>query len=188
MLEPQALHPAAFIDRDGVINEERNYVHRPEDFVILPGVPQALQRLRQAGYVLVVVTNQAGIGRGMYTEADFEALTAHMRAQLQQQGADVDAVYFCPHHPTAGVGAYRTECSCRKPEPGMLLTAQAQWGIDMARSVLIGDKLSDVQAGQAAGVGRCVLVQSGHELGAEERAAGVPVHQDLWAAAVALTS
>lgn len=188
MVDELGLRPAAFIDRDGVINEERNYVHRVDDFVILPGVPEALRRFRDAGYVLVVVTNQAGIGRGMYSEADFHELTRHMQARLAEYDASVDAVYFCPHHPTAGVGAYRTNCNCRKPHPGMLLDAQRDWPIDMTRSVLVGDKLSDVQAGLAAGVGRCVLVRSGHELGPDESAAGVPVYDDLLAAAVALTS
>jgi len=188
MVDPLGLRPAAFIDRDGVINEERNYVHRIDEFVILPGVPEALRRLREAGYLLVVVTNQAGIGRGMYTEADFHELTRHMQAQLAEQGAAVDAVYFCPHHPSAGVGPYRVDCSCRKPHPGMLLDAQRDWPIDMQRSLLVGDKISDIQAGQAAGVGRCALVRSGHDLGPDEAASGVPVYDDLLAAAVALTS
>lgn len=188
MAESTQLRPAAFIDRDGVINEERNYVHQPAEFVILPGVAEGLRRLREAGHLLVVVTNQAGIGRGKYTETDFHALTAHMQDQLSLQGAQVDAVYFCPHHPSAGVGLYRTECDCRKPHPGMLMAARREWGIDLGRSLLVGDKLSDIQAGQAAGVGRCVLVRSGHALGAEELAAGVPVYDDLLAAALALTA
>lgn len=153
---------AAFIDRDGVVNEERDYVHRVEDFHILPGVPEGLRLLQQHGWKLVVVTNQAGIARGLYTEADFQHLTRHMRAQLALQGVQLDGVYHCPHHPTAGVGALRTDCSCRKPHPGMLLQAAADLGLTLADSVIVGDKGSDLEAGRAAGLAACVLVESGH--------------------------
>ena len=156
------LRRAAFIDRDGVINEERNHVHRIEDFVLLPGALQGLLRLQQGGYLLIVVTNQAGIGRGLYTAADYETLTGYMLQLTRAAGIDIAAVYHCPHHPQAAVGRYRMACDCRKPAPGMLLAAARDFGLDLSRSLMIGDKRSDVEAGRAAGVGRCVLVASGH--------------------------
>ena len=178
-----ALRPAAFVDRDGVINEERDYVWRVEDFHLLPGAVAGLRQLQAAGFALVVVTNQAGIGRGFYTEADFQALSAHMRHRLAAEGVVLDGVYHCPHHPTAGLGDYRRACECRKPRPGLLLQAAADLGLDPARSVLVGDKLSDIQAGRAAGLARCVLVTSGHAVSPGDRAAADAVCDGLEAAA-----
>jgi D-glycero-D-manno-heptose 1,7-bisphosphate phosphatase len=149
---------AAFIDRDGVLNEDHGYVSRAEDFHWLPGAVPALARLQAAGYALVVVTNQSGIARGLYTQADFEALTAHMREQLRAEGVTLDAVESCPHLPTATVPAYRMDCDCRKPKPGMILRAARALDLDLAASCLFGDKASDIAAGCAAGVGRCWLI------------------------------
>jgi D-glycero-D-manno-heptose 1,7-bisphosphate phosphatase len=160
---------AAFIDRDGVINEERNYVHRIEDFVLLPGVIEGLALLRRSGYRLVVVTNQAGIARGYYGPAELERLHAHLAGLLSAHGLQLDAIYHCPHHPQGSVPALAVECECRKPAPGMLLQAARELDLDLPSSVLIGDKLSDVQAGRAAGVGRTVIVESGHALESEAR-------------------
>lgn len=160
---------AAFIDRDGVINEERDYVYRVQDFQVLPGVFDGMRLLRQNGWTLVVVTNQAGIARGLYTEADYAALTAHMRSLFAAEGAPLDAVYHCPHHPTAGLGPYRIDCDCRKPRPGMLLRAAADLGLTLAESVIVGDKESDLEAGRAAGLAACVLVESGHAPSARAR-------------------
>ena len=161
---------AAFIDRDGVINEELDYVHRTEDFHVLPGVVEGLALLQQHGWRLVVVTNQAGIARGLYSEADFEHLTAHMRSLFASQGVAIDGVYHCPHHPNAGIGAYRRDCDCRKPKPGMLLAAAHDLGLTLADSVIVGDKASDLEAGRAAGLAACVLVESGHAPDARARA------------------
>lgn len=179
--------PAAFLDRDGVINRETGYVHRIEDFELLPGVPAALRRLRDAGHRLVVVTNQAGIARGLFGPDDYQRLTAHMQAVLRAEGVVLDGVYHCPHHPTAGIGAYRVECLCRKPAPGMLLEAARELHLDLAASVLIGDKASDIEAGRRAGVGRCVLVSSGHALDDAARAAADACLPDLAAAAAWVT-
>ncbi len=176
------LRRAAFIDRDGVINEERGYVYRVEDFVFLPGAVEGLQRLQAAGFTLVVVTNQAGIARGYYGEADFARLTDHMRAQLAARGVQVAAVYHCPHHPEAGIGVLRHDCDCRKPRPGMLRRAAAELGLDLATSVLVGDKLSDIQAGRAAGVRWALLVESGHAPDALARESADGVFPDLLAA------
>lgn len=150
--------PAAFIDRDGVLNADHGYVSRAADFHWLPGAINALARLQQAGVVPVVVTNQSGIGRGYYSQQDFDALTAHMLAELAAHGVAAPAVYACRHHPQALLAAYRQDCNCRKPRPGMLLQAAADLQLNLAASCLFGDKPSDIAAGRAAGVGRCLLI------------------------------
>ena len=179
---------AAFIDRDGVINEERNYVHRIEDFVLLPGVAQGLALLRDAGFRLIVVTNQAGLARGYYDQGVMDRLHDHLREQLALQGVALDAIYFCPHHPSGSVKELAFECDCRKPAPGMLLQAAKDFDIDMSASVLIGDKLSDVQAGKRAGVGRVVIVESGHKVEDAAPLQADDVAADLLAAAQLLTA
>ena len=181
------LRRAAFLDRDGVINEERDYVYRIEDFRLLPGVIQGLTQLRDAAYELVVITNQSGIGRGFYSEGDFRHLTQHMMRELALHGVELAGVYYCPHHPTAGIGHYREACTCRKPQPGMLTKAARDLGLSIPRSVLIGDKFSDIEAGRRAGVGRCVLVESGHTLRSIERAGADASVPDLQAAVRWLT-
>src|SRR3546814_44652 len=153
--------PAAFLDRDGVINIDRGYVHRIEDFELLPGVINALKTLRDSGYLLVVVTNQSGIARGYFTEADFQALTEHMRLLLGRHDVELAGVFHCPHLPHGSVAEYRRDCTCRKPMPGMFTKAIEELHIDPARSILVGDKPSDIAAGHAAGIGHCFLV-GGH--------------------------
>lgn len=186
MAEPARLRRAVLLDRDGVINTEVNYLWRPEDFAFVPGTPQALAALQAAGWALVVVTNQSGIARGYYTEADYQRLTAHLRAELAGQGVTLNAVLHCPHLPDAPVAEFRRDCDCRKPAPGMLLAAAQQLGLDLAASVLVGDKASDLEAGRAAGVGRNVLVESGHAPGADARALADEVHPTLaaWVASL----
>ena len=159
-----ALRPAAFLDRDGVLNEDLCYVHRVADFRWMPGAVGALQRLQDAGYALVVVTNQSGVARGMYTLADVDTLHAHMQQELAIAGVALTGIYCCPHLPTAELPAFRMDCDCRKPKPGMLLQAMADHSLDAARSVLVGDRASDVLAGRAAGVSRCVQVGPGQPL------------------------
>ncbi len=162
-VEPE-LCRAAFIDRDGVINAELGHVGCPGDFHLLPRAIDGLRRLSAHGFVLVVVTNQAGIAKGLYGEEDYQRVTGYMRALLSGQGVQLQAVYHCPHHPLGIVDRYATSCDCRKPAPGMLQRAAADMRLDLARSVLVGDKVSDVQAGLAAGLRLNVLVRSGHEL------------------------
>ncbi|HEX5460827.1 MAG TPA: D-glycero-beta-D-manno-heptose 1,7-bisphosphate 7-phosphatase [Steroidobacteraceae bacterium] len=170
---------AAFIDRDGVLNEERAFVHRVEDFAFVPGAIEALRALQAAGYLLVVITNQSGIARGLYTEADYLALTGHMRERLRAAGVTLDAVEYCPHLADAPVERYRADCDCRKPKPGMLTRAIRALDIDAPASFLVGDRLSDVEAGRAAGVGRCFLVRTGYPLPNEAVATADAVYDDL---------
>ena len=150
--------PAVFLDRDGVLNEDRGYVHRWEDFAFLPGVIDALRRLQQKGYLLVVITNQSAVARGLCAEADVLALHERMRAFLHGQGIELAGIYYCPHHPQGSVARYTRACACRKPEPGMILRAAREHGIDLSRSLLVGDKLSDLEAGRAAGLPSLYLV------------------------------
>jgi D-glycero-D-manno-heptose 1,7-bisphosphate phosphatase len=149
-------HPALFLDRDGVVNVEKNYVHRIEDFEFVPGIFELCTTAVERGFRPVVVTNQAGIGRGYYTEADFQALTAWMLERFRERGIDIAGVYHCPYHPTAGLGPYRRESFDRKPNPGMLLKACNDLRLDLWRSAFVGDKDSDMAAGRAAGVGQLI--------------------------------
>jgi D-glycero-D-manno-heptose 1,7-bisphosphate phosphatase len=153
-----AVHRALFLDRDGVINVDRGYVSLPQETEWVPGIFDLCQRATGMGFRLVVVTNQAGIARGYYSEDQFQAYTAWMHQQFAGRGLLITATYHCPHHPTEGIGPLRRACDCRKPMPGMLLRARNELGIDLESSALIGDKLSDIQAARAAGVGRALLV------------------------------
>lgn len=175
------LRPAAFLDRDGVINVERDYVYRIEDFELLPGVVEALQGLQRAGHALVVITNQGGIGLGLYTEADMHKLHAHLRALLAQSGVQLDGIYHCPHHPRSPRPEMRGPCDCRKPAPGMIRQAEQDLQLDLQRSFLAGDKASDVAAGRAAGVGQNYLVRSGHDIADGDTAQADAVYDDLLA-------
>jgi len=165
------LRRAAFLDRDGVINIDHGYVVRREDFSFVPGVLAGARRLHELGFALVVITNQSGIGRGLYSVAAFEQLTEWMKEQFEAAGAPLAGVYFCPHHPTEGIGEFRRPCDCRKPAPGMLLAAAHDLGLDLGESVLFGDKESDLLAARAAGVPERVLLGTD---GAAVPAAPVP--------------
>jgi len=149
---------ALFLDRDGVINVDHGYVCAPERTEFIDGIFELCRAARRAGHLLVVITNQAGIGRGYYSEQQFLDYMDWMCAEFQQRGAPLDAVYHCPHHPTDAVGEYRRECDCRKPAPGMILRAARELGLDLARSTLVGDKPSDIAAGRTAGVGCCIQI------------------------------
>ena len=156
---------AAFLDRDGVINVDHGYVSRWEDFEFLPGVPEALLSLEKAGYQLIVISNQSGIGRGFYSETDLEELNRRIAHHLQEHWAiEMTGFYHCPHHPTDALGDYLTRCECRKPAPGMILRAAEEHNIDLAGSLLVGDKRSDIEAGKAAGVGRLFHVSTETEM------------------------
>ncbi|HWK95284.1 MAG TPA: D-glycero-beta-D-manno-heptose 1,7-bisphosphate 7-phosphatase [Pseudolabrys sp.] len=152
MTTPEAPKPAAFLDRDGVLNVDHNYVHRVDQLEWIERVPEAIRLLNDAGYLVIVVTNQAGVARGYYDEAAIDALHAHMRAYLSARGARIDAFYYCPHHPDGKVAAYAKSCDCRKPGAGMLEQAARDWPIDRARSFMIGDKDIDIGAANAFGI------------------------------------
>jgi D-glycero-D-manno-heptose 1,7-bisphosphate phosphatase len=158
---PARVRRAVFLDRDGVVNVNHGYVHSAAETQWVNGIFTLARTARSAGYALVVVTNQAGIGRGYYTSDDFVAYTKWVHGEFAAHGAPLLATYYCPHHPTEGVGAFRTECECRKPQPGMLLKAAAQWNIDLRSSMLLGDHVSDIAAAAAAGLGLAALVRSG---------------------------
>src|ERR1044071_2691647 len=132
--------PAAFLDRDGTLNIDTGYIYRAADLTWTREAKTAVRMLNRAGYYVFVVTNQSGVARGLYTEADVHRLHAHMQEELKAAGAQVDAFYFCPHHPDGTVQAYALPCACRKPGTGMLEQAAAEWPIDRARSILIGDQ------------------------------------------------
>lgn len=157
------MQKVVFLDRDGTMNEEVHYLHRPEDLVLISGCGEAVRLLNEAGYRVIVVTNQAGVARGYYTEEEVRLLHAYFNELLKKEGARVDAFYYCPHHPEHGIGAYKKKCHCRKPDTGMLEQAERDLpeGIDKAHSFLIGDKLLDMEAGRRFGV-TSVLVGTGY--------------------------
>lgn len=143
---------ALFLDRDGVININHGYVHAPESTEWVPGIFELVADAHARGYLPIVATNQAGIARGYYDEAAFLAYTAWMHAQFERRGTPLLATFWCPHHAEAGSGAYRVECACRKPRPGMLLAAIERFAIDPGNSLMVGDKDGDVAAALAAGI------------------------------------
>ena len=155
---------AVFLDRDGVINVDHGYVSTWEQFEFLPGVPEALRELQDAGYLLIVVSNQSGIGRGYYSEADLASLNQAIAQHLASTvGVTLSGFYHCPHHPTEAEGEFRRECDCRKPAPGMIRHAVLDHSIDVKTSLLVGDKDSDIEAGRAAGVAKLFKVVGSSE-------------------------
>lgn len=172
------LVPAVFVDRDGTLMVERNYLADPDGVELVPGAAAALALLRESGYALVVVTNQSGIARGTYTLADYHAVAARLDQVLQEAGVPVDGTYFCPHHPDI-----TGPCACRKPDTGMYVQAAGDLGLDLTRSWYVGDKVTDVLPAVSLG-GRGILVRTGY--GAEQQTGvppGVSVADDLVAAA-----
>lgn len=153
--------PAVFLDRDGVLNVDTGYVHRPEEFIWVEGAKEAIKYLNDQGYLVIVVTNQAGVARGYYTERDVHHLHTWINEELALVGAHIDAFYYCPHHAQAGKGAYAVDCGCRKPAPGLLLRALQEWEIDIDKSFMVGDKLSDLEAAEGAGI-KGYLFQGGN--------------------------
>lgn len=153
--------PAVFMDRDGVLFEDTGHVHRPDQVRWTDGVFETIRRLNDSGYYIFVVTNQAGVARGYYTESDVSAFHGWINGELRRHGAHIDAFYYCPHHPEGAVGAYRIDCDCRKPKPGMILSAAAEWPILWERSFLVGDNQSDLEAATRAGL-RGMLFEGGN--------------------------
>ncbi len=143
---------AIFFDRDGVLNEEVGYLWRVEDFLWIAGAREAIKLCNERGFLTVVVTNQSGIARGLYTARDVDNLHAFMQRSLAEVGAHIDAFYYCPHHPEGKVAEFSIVCDCRKPKPGMILRACADLNIDPAQSILFGDSKRDIEAAEAAGL------------------------------------
>ena len=159
-----AHRPAVFIDRDGTLTEQVGYVNHPQRLRLLPRSAEAIRRLNAAGVAAVVVTNQAGIARGYFSENVLHATHAALVAQLKDAGASLDGLYACTHHPTEGEPPYRAACDCRKPAPGLLTRAAADLGLDLAASTMVGDMATDLVAAHRAGA-RAVLVLTGYGLG-----------------------
>jgi D-glycero-D-manno-heptose 1,7-bisphosphate phosphatase len=153
--------PAVFLDRDGTINEEVDFVCSPEELRLIPGAARAISRLNEAGLVTCVISNQSGVARGLLTEEDLLRIHAKLEHDLQSEGARLDRIYYCPHHPTEGIPPYNISCTCRKPATGMLESGRQEFSIDLRRSFVVGDRLADIGAGTAAGA-QTILVQTGY--------------------------
>jgi D-glycero-D-manno-heptose 1,7-bisphosphate phosphatase len=161
---------ALFLDKDGVINVDHGYVCTPERTEFIDGIFDLCRGATLRGFLNVVVTNQAGIARGYYSEPEFLAYVDWLRGAFRTRDAQIDAVYYCPHHPVHGRGVYLRDCDCRKPNPGMILAAARDLDLDLPGSVLLGDSASDADAGRKAGVGRIFMLQSGASPPATARA------------------
>lgn len=154
---------AVFLDRDGVINVDHGYVYRKEDFEFVDGIFDLCWQFQEQGYLIIVVTNQSGIARGLYTEEQFQALTDWMVERFREQGIEITMVYHCPHHPDFGPNETR-ECECRKPKPGMILDGASEFNIDLEKSIMIGDKPSDQEAAMNAGIKHIYIVTNADRL------------------------
>ncbi len=175
MTSPSA-RPAAFLDRDGTIIREHGHFWEPSKIELIPGAADAIRRLKAAGFLVIVTTNQSGIARGIFDERQFWVGEGRVEELLALQGIKLDAVYFCPHHPTEGDTPYREDCECRKPKPGMILRAAREYGIDLQHSFMVGDSPVDVGAGRAAGV-RVVRVETAFGRGVRETRPGAVVER-----------
>ncbi|MGB1262242.1 MAG: D-glycero-beta-D-manno-heptose 1,7-bisphosphate 7-phosphatase [Cognaticolwellia sp.] len=154
------MNRALFLDRDGIINIDHGYVHKIEDFDFVEGIFDLCRTASEKGYQIFVITNQAGIARGYYDRAAFATLSQWMVSVFAEQGITIEKVYYCPHHPSKGVNEFVMPCQCRKPAPGMLMQAQQEFAIELAESIFIGDKVSDMQAAKNAGINCRILVNS----------------------------
>lgn len=157
---------AFFLDRDGVLIEEEHYISDPAKVRLCAGVPESLRRMRSAGYKVIIISNQAGIAKGYFTMKELKGIEARVDELLAAEDLALDGVYYCPHHTQGVVPEYSVECDCRKPKPGMLLAAAKDHNIDLAQSFMIGDRLTDLKAGLAAGCKAVALVHTGY--GAEQ--------------------
>jgi D-glycero-D-manno-heptose 1,7-bisphosphate phosphatase len=158
------MNKVLFIDRDGVINKEKEYVYHPEEFEFIDGVFDALKKFNLLGYLIIIISNQAGIGRGLYTEEDFKNVSEWMLEEFRKHEVIITDIFYDPHHPVYGVGKYKKDSFDRKPNPGMIFKAVKKYDIDLKNSLLVGDKLSDIEAGINAGVETLFLVRTGHSV------------------------
>lgn len=152
------MNRAILLDRDGIINEDRDYVYKFEDFCFVDGIFDFCRAAYDKGYLLIVVTNQSGIARGYYTEDDFLSLTSWMCDKFEEQGAPISRVYYCPFHMSKGIGKYKIDSYDRKPNPGMFFKAQCEFNLDLQHSIVIGDRDSDMESGRNAGAGKLLLL------------------------------
>jgi D-glycero-D-manno-heptose 1,7-bisphosphate phosphatase len=174
---------AVFLDRDGTINEEVEFVRSPDELQLIPGAPEAIRALNQAGMVTCVISNQAGVARGFVSEGTLADIHRKLEADLHAGGATLDRIYYCPHHPVKGLPPYNVACECRKPSPGMLLAAARDFGIDLRQSYVIGDRIVDVQVARAVGA-RSILVRTGYGTIAEQECRRDGVAPDLVARSI----
>lgn len=172
-----------FLDRDGTLNEELNYIQTPDQLQLIPGAGKAVRKLNDYGLATCVISNQSGVARGYLTEEDLVPIHEKLARELALSGARVDRIYYCPHHPTEGKPPYNILCDCRKPKTGMLERGAADLGIDLSRSFVIGDSLVDMQAGNAARA-MTVLVLTGYGLMAKEQCKSQNVHVDYMASTI----
>jgi len=135
---------AVFLDRDGTINEEMGYINHPERFIIFPYVAESIKTINDLELKVIIVTNQSGVARGYFSESLVNELHRKLKKEMANQGAKIDAIYYCPHHPKEGHGQYKSDCECRKPKPGMILKAVKDYGLDLKKSYMIGDRYKDV--------------------------------------------
>ena len=164
-MQPHAtLKPAVFLDRDGTINEQMGYINHLSRFHLLPGVARAIRQLNGLAIPVVVVTNQSGLARGYFPESLLDEVHAELHDKLALEGAHLDGLYICPHHPEAKEERYRARCNCRKPAPGLLMQAATELGIDLNRSFMVGDRWSDLRCGASVGT-RTILVLTGYGRG-----------------------
>jgi D-glycero-D-manno-heptose 1,7-bisphosphate phosphatase len=174
-------HRAVFLDRDGTVIREVGHLHRRDQVEILARVPEAIRVLRARGFCVVVVTNQSAVARGLLTEEELGMIHEELKARLAQQGAQLDGIYYCPHHPTEGKGTYQCNCDCRKPNTGMIVKAAADLGLDTSRSYVVGDQASDMVLADRVGAKGVLIAGPGIEAGAA--GSQYPVVADLWQAA-----
>ena len=169
-----------FLDRDGNINVEKDYLHKIEEFEFIDGAREAIKIFNDLDYLVVVVTNQSGVARGYYDEKSVKTLHDYLQKEVEKIGGHVDGFYYCPHHPENGIGKYKLNCNCRKPEPGMFIKAQKDLDIDFSSSIMVGDKISDIKAGTNLGM-RSILVKTGHGLEEEKKLKNFcEVHETLY--------
>ena len=178
------MRKAVFLDRDGVLNKDPpHYAHRLDQLELIPRSGTAVKILNEHGYLVIIISNQSGVARGYYTEKEVSVFNNALLMKIREFGGEVDAIYYCPHHPDSNIEKYKIECYCRKPNPGMLLNAAKEHDIDLGKSYVIGDKWSDIEAGKNAGC-QAILVLTGHGTGelSKMKIDNCPVAADLYEA------